>query len=161
MVLPPFQELVDRHWRDVARVCAALAGPNDADDVAQQAWLRALRAYPELKHARNLRGWLLSIAANAATDSHRDRARRPVPVERLPDRAVSAPEPDGDLWQRVRALPERQRIALALRYGADLTHRDIAAALGCSEAMSRRLVSDGLAALRTELGTEPHEEVRP
>ncbi len=124
--------------------------------------MRALRAYPELKHARNLRGWLLSIAANAAVDSHRDRARRPVPMERLPDRAAAgAPEPDGDLWERVRALPERQRIAIALRYGADLTHRDIAAALGCSETMSRRLVSDGLAALRTQLGTEPHEEVRP
>jgi hypothetical protein len=86
VVLPPFQTLVDAHWRDVARVAAALAGPDDAEDAAQRAWVSALRAYPSLTSARNLRGWLLTIAANAAMDGHRSRARRPVPVAELPDR---------------------------------------------------------------------------
>ena len=44
--LPPFQSLVDAHWRDVARLAHALAGPTHGDDVAQTAWTKALAAYP-------------------------------------------------------------------------------------------------------------------
>jgi RNA polymerase sigma factor (sigma-70 family) len=150
VVLPPFQTLVDAHWRDVARVAAALAGPDDAEDAAQRAWVSALRAYPSLTSARNLRGWLLTIAANAAMDGHRSRARRPVPVAELPDRpAPAGPDlPDAGLWAAVRDLPERQRTAVALKYVADLEHTEIARALGTTPAASRRLVSDALATLR-------------
>ncbi len=158
VVLPPFQELVDAYWRDVARLCAALAGPDDAEDAAQRAWLNALRAYPRLRHGRNLRGWLLTVAARAATDGHRDRARRPVPVDPVPEaaRVTEAAEPgyDDPLWNRVRALPERQRTAIALRYVLDLPHAEVAAALGCTETTSRRLVSDALATLRKELADD-------
>ena len=54
MTLPPFQLLVDAHWRDVARLAHALVGPDDGDDVAQQAWLQAWAAYPSLTSATNL-----------------------------------------------------------------------------------------------------------
>lgn len=150
MVLPPFQELVDAHWRDVARLAAALAGPDDAQDAAQRAWVQALRAYPSLTHTRNLRGWLLTITARAATDGHRARARAPLPVADLPERAAPADPapPDDALWCAVRALPERQRQAVALHYVLDLSHRDVGAALGTTEAASRRLVSDALKTLR-------------
>ena len=47
MSLPPFQHLVDEHWRDVARLAHGLA-PGHGDDVAQQAWTQALAAYPRL-----------------------------------------------------------------------------------------------------------------
>jgi RNA polymerase sigma factor (sigma-70 family) len=153
-MLPPFQQLVDAYWSDVTRLCIALAGPDEGEDAAQRAWLQALRAYPDLRHGRNLRGWLLTVAAHAATDAHRGRARRPVPVERVPeDAATVEPEPLADeaLWSAVRALPERQRLAIALRYALDLPHAEVAASLGCSEAMSRRLTSDALALLRKEL----------
>jgi RNA polymerase sigma factor (sigma-70 family) len=148
--LPPFQALVDAHWRDVARVAAALAGPDDAEDAAQRAWLSALRAYPSLTSGRNLRGWLLTITANAATDGHRARARRPLPVAEVPDRPASEPGdlPDTALWAAVRELPERQRTAVALKYVADLDHAEVARALGTTPAASRRLVSDALATLR-------------
>lgn len=155
MVLPPFQHLVDEHWRDVARLSAALAGPDDAEDCAQRAWLAALRAYPDLRHARNLKGWLMTITARCATDGHRDRVRRPAPSGELPERAAAAapgPEPpDEVLWAQVRALPERQRQAVALRYALDLPHVEVAAALGTTETASRRLVSDALKRLRTEV----------
>lgn len=152
MVLPPFQTLLDAHAGAVSRLCAALAGPNDGADCAQETWLAALRAYPALRHDRNLRGWLLTIAARCAVDSHRARGRRPVPVADVPDR-VSAPMASGDseLWVRVRRLPERQRLAVGLRYALGLPHAEVAAALGCTETTSRRLVSDGLAALRAEM----------
>lgn len=152
-MLQPFQQVVDEHWRDVARLTAALADPNDTEDAVQRTWLQALRAYPTLRHGRNLRGWLLTIAAHAAADGHRARQRRPVPVAGLPETpAMHAPqESDEGLWARVRALPERQRTAVALRYVLDLPHADIARMLGTTETATRRLVSDALATLRKEL----------
>ena len=75
MNLPPFQRLVDDHWRDVARLARGLAGPVDGDDVAQQAWTQAYAAYPGLTSTRNLRGWLLTITHRCAMDLHRSRGR--------------------------------------------------------------------------------------
>lgn len=171
VTLPAFQTLVDAHWRDVARLAHALAGPVDGDDVAQQAWTQALAAYPGLQSARNLRSWLLTITHRCAMDAHRARGRRAVPTDAVTELAeesavglgggvlgrggpVAGPEaglPDTDLWKRVADLPERQRQAVVLKYVADLDHTAIAAALATTPTMSRRLVSDGLAALRREL----------
>jgi RNA polymerase sigma factor (sigma-70 family) len=156
VTLPPFQRLVDEHWRDVARLARALAGPVDGDDVAQQAWLQAYAAYPSLRSAANLRGWLLTITHRCAMDSHRARGRRPVPADdpQVLDRAggvVPGPEAhlaDGELWARVARLPQRERSAVVLKYVADLDHPTIAELLGTTPTMSRRLVSDGLKALR-------------
>ena len=63
--------------------------------------------------------------------------------------------PDGDLWARVAALPQRQRDAVVLRFVGDLDHRAVAAALGTSPGMSRRLVSDAIATLRLDLRDQP------
>jgi RNA polymerase sigma factor (sigma-70 family) len=161
VTLPPFQLLVDAHWRDVARLAHALAGPVDGDDVAQQAWAQALSAYPSLRSTANLRGWLLTITSRCAMDVHRGRARRALPAEdvaglaetsRRP-RVAAGPEvdrPDELLWTRVGALPERQRTAVVLKYVADLDHPTIARVLDTSPAMSRRLVSDALSTLRKD-----------
>jgi RNA polymerase sigma factor (sigma-70 family) len=156
VTLPPFQRLVDEHWHAVGRLAHALAGPVDGDDVAQQAWTQALAAYPGLRSGDNLRGWLLTITARCATDLYRARARRPLPVEEVPDGGTNADLPDADLpddalWAAVRALPERRRTALALRYVADLDHAQIARALSTTPAASRRLVSDALSTLRESL----------
>ncbi len=158
--LPPFQQLVDAHWRDVSRLAHALAGPGEGEDVAQQAWTQALAAYPRLESARNLRSWLMTITARCAMDGHRSRNRRAIPTDDVPEPAQSAPAADslalqGDslLWQQVRSLPSRQREALALRYVADLDHAGVAAAMGTTPAATRRLVSDALAALRSEVMT--------
>jgi RNA polymerase sigma factor (sigma-70 family) len=161
VTLPAFQTLVDAHWRDVARLAHALAGPVDGDDVAQQAWTQALAAYPRLQSSRNLRSWLLTITHRCAMDVHRSRGRRAVPsdaVSELSEQAghpaVAGPEaglPDTDLWRRVADLPERQRHAVVLKFVGDLDHAAIAQALETTPTMSRRLVSDGLAALRKEL----------
>ncbi|WP_392543864.1 RNA polymerase sigma factor [Oryzobacter telluris] len=154
MSLPPFQHLVDEHWRDVARLAHALA-PGNGDDVAQQAWTQALAAYPRLTHARNLRSWLLTITHRCAMDQHRA-ARRTTPHDDPASLAeapvVIAPDaPDGTLWALVAALPERQREAVVLRFVGDLDHRAVAAALGTTPGMSRRLVSDAVATLRLDL----------
>jgi DNA-directed RNA polymerase specialized sigma24 family protein len=154
--LPPFQRLVDEHWRDVARLAHALAGP-DGDDVAQQAWTQALAAYPRLRSGTNLRGWLMTVTSRCAMDVHRARGRRAVPVPDVTGAGVGPIAadpadrlPDEALWLRVGRLPARQRAAIALRYVADLDHAQVAAALGTTTAASRRLVSDALAVLRTD-----------
>jgi len=63
-------------------------------------------------------------------------------------------EQDPELWAAVRALPERQRVAVALRYVLDLDHAEIARHLDTTTTMSRRLVSDGLSQLRKEIHDE-------
>ena len=63
--------------------------------------------------------------------------------------------PDGDLWARVAALPQRQRDAVVLRFVGDLDHGAVATALGTSPGMSRRLVSDAIATLRLDLRDQP------
>ncbi|MGH2941662.1 MAG: RNA polymerase sigma factor [Solirubrobacteraceae bacterium] len=152
--LPPFQRFLDAHRDDVLRFLIASVGRHDADDAFQETFLSALRAYPRLRPDSNLRGWVLTIAHRKALDVYRARGRNPVPVAEIDDRAAgprTAGEQPDDHWERVRALPDRQRAVLTLRYAADLTHAEIAHALGCSEEAARRAASDGLKTLRKEL----------
>jgi RNA polymerase sigma factor (sigma-70 family) len=148
--LPPFQALLDEHRDDVYRFLVASLGRDEADDCFQETFISAMRAYPRLRDASNLRSWLFTIAHRKATDVHRARARRPVPVGAVEERPAPE-EPESSDWDLVRTLPARQRAVLTLRYAADLPHRDIAAVLGCSEDASRRAAADGLKALRKEL----------
>jgi RNA polymerase sigma factor (sigma-70 family) len=154
--LPPFQRFIDAHAQDVLRFLVASVGRHDADDAFQETFIAALRAYPRLRPDSNLRAWVLTIAHNKALDAHRARGRRPLPVAEIHERPDPDPAADpagggdGDLWERVRALPARQREVLTLRYAGDLTHAEIAIALGCSEEAARRAAADGLKTLRKE-----------
>lgn len=151
MDLPPFQHLLDAHGADLHRFCVAQAGPDHGPDCFQEAVISALRAYPDLQDAANLRGWLFTIAHRKVIDHHRATGRRPVPVAAPPDRGGELAPADGDLWSQVATLPDKQRGAIALRYLGDLPYADIAAALGCSEAAARQNVRAGLARLRVEV----------
>src|SRR6476646_8670530 len=154
MELPPFQTLIDRHGDEVLAVLRGAVGRDGADDCFQETFLSALRGYPRLGNADNLRGWLLTIAHRKAIDHHRANGRRPVPIAEVPETAAEngVPEPDERLWAAVGALPPKQRAAVALRYGSDLRHNEIAAALGCSPEAARRSLHEGLKRLRKELG---------
>jgi RNA polymerase sigma factor (sigma-70 family) len=148
---PPFQTLIDDHARDVMAVLRGAVGRSDADDCFQETFIAALRAYPDLRDASNLRGWLLTIAHRKAIDHHRANGRRAAPVAEVAEVAVSDPEPDDDIWAVVDSLPPKQRAAVELRYGADLPHAEIAAALGCSPEAARRSLHEGIKRLRKEL----------
>jgi RNA polymerase sigma factor (sigma-70 family) len=151
--LPPFQALLDEHGRDVHRLLVAIVGPVDADDCYQETWIAALRAYPRLRDASNLRAWILTVAHRKALDHLRARNRRPAPVAQVPETPVAALEPDGvpEIWAHVRALPPKQRTAVALRTVADLAYGDIARVMGTSEEAARRSVHEALKRLRTEV----------
>ena len=156
--LPPFQRFLEAHRDDVLRYLVASVGRHDADDAFQETFLSALRAYPRLRPDSNLRAWVLTIAHSKAMDVHRARARNPVPVAEIHDGArrpspppADTPDGEGDHWERVRALPPRQREVLTLRFAADLSHAEIAIAIGCTEEAARRAAADGLKNLRKEI----------
>lgn len=148
--MDPFQRFFDEHREAVWRFLVARAGRADADDLFQETFMAALRAYPELRG--NPRAWVMTIAHRKTIDHFRARGRRAVPVEDVPEVAVHDREPaDDDLWARVRALPEKQRAAVTLRYAADLSHAEVGALLGCSEDAARRNAHEGLKKLRVEV----------
>jgi len=161
--LPPFQVLLDEHAADVMAVLRGAVGRADAEDCFQETFLAALRAYPRLRDASNLRGWLLTIAHRKAVDHHRASGRRPLPVADLDETGTGNaghengfPLDDGGfadegIWLLVGALPPKQRAAVALRYACDLPHAEIAAALGCSPEAARRSLHEGIKRLRKEL----------
>jgi RNA polymerase sigma factor (sigma-70 family) len=152
--LPPFQRVLDDHREVVWRYCVATVGRTDADDVFQETFMSALRAYPRLRRSRshNLRAWLLTIAHNKCMDHFAAARRRAVPVEEVPEVAHHDAEPRDDaVWARVRELPAKQRAAVTLRFAGDLSHAEVARALGCSEEAARRSAHEGLKRLREEL----------
>lgn len=156
MSLPPFQRFLDTHAADVHRFLVAAVGRHDADDCFQETFMSALRAYPRLRPDSDLRAWVLTIAHRKALDHHRARARRAFPAgDALPEPVApaerSAADHDADLWARVHDLPPKQRAAVLLRFAGDLTHREIAAVLDCSEDAARRSAHEGLKRLRQEL----------
>lgn len=154
--LPPFQSLMDDHREDVYRFLVASLGREEADDCFQETFIAALRAYPRLRDASNLRSWLFTIAHRKAIDAHRARARRAVPVEEVPEQADAGGiglNGEPELWRAVRDLPTKQRAAVLHRYVNDLAYVDIGQVMGCSEEAARRSAHEGLKKLRTVWAT--------
>ncbi|MGA2009047.1 MAG: sigma-70 family RNA polymerase sigma factor [Solirubrobacteraceae bacterium] len=159
MPLPPFQSLIDAHGVDIHRFLIASVGAGDADDCYQETWLSALRAYPRLRDASQLRAWLFTIAHRKAIDHVRARRRAPTPVPDLGDGATASLTtgalpgdalPDAELWARVAALPDKQRTAVALRFVADCAYAEIAGAMATTEQAARRNVHEALTRLRKD-----------
>ena len=158
--LPPFQELLDEHSRDVLGFLVASVGPHDAEDCFQETFIAALRTYPSLEHSRNLRGWLLTIAHRKAIDHHRSGSARALPSGAaeevgggvaVEDRSLEAAEQNGEIWRLVSMLPPKQRSAVVLRFATDMGYSQIGRMLDCSEEAARRNVHEGLTKLRGEL----------
>lgn len=140
-----------RHGATVLRVCRAVLGPDAAEDAWSETFLAALQAYPRLRPDSNVEAWLVTIAHRKALDSARAEARRPVPIENVPERRgvdVTPGDWRSELWLALRALPLRQRQALAYHYVAGLPYAEVAAVVGGSAAAARRAAADGIAALR-------------
>ena len=150
--IPPFQDLLDRHRTTVYRFCRAAVGPSEADDVFQETFLAALRAYPRLRDGEHLDRWLLRIASRKAIDHHRSQGRRAIPSDRLPERPAGAVEhPDDDLWSAVAALPPRQRVAVVHRHVLDRPYAEIAELMGATEETVRANVYQGVKRLRERI----------
>jgi RNA polymerase sigma factor (sigma-70 family) len=145
----PFQRFLDEQRDVVWRFAVATVGRQEADDVFQETFLAAMKAYPRLRRDSNHRAWVLTIAHRKALDHFRARKRGPDLPGDVPEVAHHDGEPpDEALWAQVRALPPKQRTALALRYAADLDYAGIAAATGTSPEAARRNVHEATKRLR-------------
>src|SRR4051794_21979501 len=124
-----------------------MVGPEQAEDVLQDAFLRALRAYPRLRHADHLRAWLYRVPTPAATDPHRARPREH-PVAEPPAAGVEDDYDAGEFEALISPLPEAAREPLRLRFVEDLDYDHIAGRLGCSPQAARQRVSTAVRTLR-------------
>jgi len=143
-----FGELLERHEREIFAYALRLVGDrDDADDVYQETFLAAFRAWPPARRGQE-RAWLYRIATNKVID----RARRAKRLVRLADLRLAAPDRDGvslaDLAQAIKVLPEGQRAAFVLRKVQGLEYADVARALECSEDAARSRVAEAIKKVR-------------
>ena len=147
VAVPPFELFYVEHRDPVLRHLRRLLGAQAAEDAFQETFLRALRAYTTLRHADNLRGWVLTIATRVAVDE--SRRRKALPVADVPDQeSVDEPLPREELRRLTADLPPTERAAVFLRYGYDLGYDEIGAALGSSPDAARQATSSGVRRLR-------------
>ena len=129
----------------VYRLLLAMVGPHGADDCFQETFLSALRAYPRLPAGSNVRGWVMTIASRVAIDD----SRRLWQGTEVPDIETVAELPSyAELREMTAELPPKERAAVVLRYGYDLSYEQIGAALGSSSEAARQAASSGVRRLR-------------
>ena len=144
-----FEELWRRHEATVHAVVRRYArSPEDARDLVQRAFIRALsasrRGFPSPSSKPFLfRAWVLRIAANLGKNHARDEARwRTEPLDGSPEAVDGSPAPEDVLLRRERErlvrkavleLPRRQREVLTLRLDADLSFEEVAEVLGITQ----------------------------
>ena len=119
-----------------------------AEDVLQDALLRALRAYPRLRHAEHLRAWLYRVTTTTALDVHRARRREVVTDEPAGRRRVEPEYDDGAFESLIAPLAQTAQDALRLRFVDDLDYDRIAVELGTSPEAARQRVSTAVRTLR-------------
>src|SRR5918999_1241466 len=145
---PPFERFYEQHGDEILGYLVRLLGRQAAEDAFQEAFLRALRGYPKLVHGRELRAWAFTIATRVALDVRRRRE----PVLDVPEIGTTDSLPAyAELEHLADELPEKERAAVVLRYGYDLTYDDIASALGSSEDAARQAASSGVRRLRRRM----------
>jgi RNA polymerase sigma-70 factor (ECF subfamily) len=149
VALPPFWSLVEAHGDELLVHARRMTGDADGEDVLHDAMLRALRAYPRLRHAEHLRAWLYRVTTTAALDHIRARRRELLTEE--PPGHIAEPEHYDDAFESIiGALPNGTQAALRLRFVEDLDYEGIAARLGCSPVAARQRVSTAIRTLRNQ-----------
>ena len=163
-----FEPLVRAYGLRVYAVTFAILGRHtEAEDAAQDTFLKAYRQRGRLREPAQFASWLLAIARHQALDGLRRRRFVPLPEEtqnRVPDNAASAPDALLDAAEnhaRIRAvlatLPERHRIALTLRYLEGNDCRTVETAMALSNGALRGVLGRALAAMREGLRLRPQK----
>lgn len=132
----------------------------DAEDATSEVFLKALRGIPGYRRtAQPFRAWLYRIAANVVADRYR-RRRPTAPLDAAPDMAVRSADMSENVllkdemrtvWAAVDKLPRQQRMAITLRFSADLSNGAIADVMGKSRPAIKLLIYRGVHSLRGKL----------
>jgi RNA polymerase sigma factor (sigma-70 family) len=156
-----------RSHQDIAFRVACLAGGSapEAEEAAQEGFVKAWRALPRFRVCAPFRPWLLAIVANEARNRRRAAGRRAglaLRAAELAERDPGGPSPEAQLLATMRRdallaalaqLDERDRSVLTCRYLLELSEEETAAALGCRRGTVKSRTSRALARLREHMGT--------
>ena len=160
-----FDRLVERYQRDVYRLCYRYVNNHeDANDAAQEAFLRAYRAIGSFRGDSAFSTWLYRIAVNTCLNF---RAARKPAADELPD-ALADPRPGAQakverdersrrVREAVSRLPEKQRATVILKVYHDLTHEEVAGILGATVGTVKANLFHALGNLRKTLGGKAGE----
>lgn len=159
-----FELLVERHGPDIYRMAAAIVGPDEARDVAQETFIAAWRELPRLRDPDRFEPWLRRILVNRSRNALRTRRRRPAV-------SLSQPGPADTLAGQVdfreaadarqaldgafAALSADQRTVIALHYGAELSIREAAESMGVAAGTAKSRLNAALRRLRAALEGQP------
>ena len=160
-----YGELVDRHASVAKRTAVFLGAGADADDVVQEAFVKAFRALGGFREGAAFRPWLLRIVANETRNVLRARGRRahreelaaPLDVVLDPADVAVSLERRTELLTAVRALPEQMRLVVTCRYLLDLDEQETAVVLGWPRGTVKSRLHRALGRLRDAL---PDKEVQ-
>jgi RNA polymerase sigma factor (sigma-70 family) len=148
VAIPAFERFYEEHKTEVLRLLRRRLGADRAEDAFQETFLRALRAYGRLEHGEHLRAWVLTIAQHVAVDT----LRRARPTGELVEGTTVDPPPAyAELADLTDGLGTKERAAVVLRYGYDLSYEQIASALGSSPDAARQATSTGVRRIRRRI----------
>jgi DNA-directed RNA polymerase specialized sigma24 family protein len=148
MVMEEFDRWYRAEHPRVLGACAALSGDADtAREATDEAFARALARWDSVVAMSSPGAWVHTVALNFLRRAMRRRAREEFVHRGRHAGVVPAPVANPEVWAAVRGLPERQRLAIVLRYVADLPEADVAEVMG----VSRGTVASTLSAARSRL----------
>lgn len=160
-----FAEIASRHYQPVYRLAWRMTnGAADAEDMAQEAFVKLWKNPSQVREAGALKGWLMRVAANAVID--RSRKPRSGALDDAPEVEDPQARPDAPLDRaqaarlvdaRIAALPERQRLALSLVYFEGLNNIEAAAVLEVSVDALESLLARARRGLKDSLSAEWRE----
>lgn len=153
-----FDDLFGRLWPSTVRLASRLVGSVDAEDVAIEAFARALERWDRISAHPQLEAWVLRVATNIALDRLRHRKRQYWSLAVAePVTAEEATALQLTLREALKRLPRRQGEVLVLRYLAQLSEPEVAVALGVSLGSVKTHARRGIATLRRRLGDDREE----
>ena len=163
MTEDPFETVVAAHHAEIHRyLVRATSRPSEADDLSQETFVRAYKAYRALPPDANVRAWLFAIATNLCRNHYRAEGRRRLAMAAAAaDRSERGPAwPEGEAIANqqsaridliVAALPFKQRLAFTLRKVHELDYDAIGKGLECSAESARAHVFQALKKIRQGL----------
>lgn len=152
-----FEALYRQEVHGLTRVATAMTGsPETAAELVHEAFERALRQWPKVRELDRPGAWVRRVLINLATDTGRRRQRERRALARTArNDAVEPGQPlDHRYWDAVRGLPERQRLAVILRYVDDRSVGEIAALMGVADGTVKRSLFMARRSLAVALGVE-------